>query len=259
MEKIILFYKFVPIIDPETVMFWQRALCDKYGLKGRVLISRHGINATLGGDLRNLKYYTREMKAHSLFGGITWKWSDGGEEHFPKLRVKVKDEIVAFGAADEIVVTEKGIINGGKHLKPDAVHQLVKEKGDDVIFYDARNMYEAQIGRFKNTIIPNTRTSRDFKEDLENGEISKHKDRPIVTYCTGGIRCEKAVGELRAKGFREVYQLDGGILNFLEQLPNQGFNGECFVFDKRVAVDQELKPSEQYELCWETGAPVKKS
>jgi len=237
MEKIILFYKFVPIIDPETVMFWQRALCDKYGLKGRVLISRHGINATLGGDLRNLKYYTREMKAHSLFGGITWKWSDGGEEHFPKLRVKVKDEIVAFGAADEIVVTEKGIINGGKHLKPDAVHQLVKEKGDDVIFYDARNMYEAQIGRFKNTIIPNTRTSRDFKEDLENGEISKHKDRPIVTYCTGGIRCEILSAMMLNRGFKEVYQMDGGIVKYAEKFADDGlWEGKLFVFDDRMQI-----------------------
>jgi len=237
MEKIILFYKFVPIIDPETVMFWQRALCDKYGLKGRVLISRHGINATLGGDLRNLKYYTREMKAHSLFGEITWKWSDGGEEHFPKLRVKIKDEIVAFGAADEIVVTEKGIINGGKHLKPDAVHQLVKEKGDDVIFYDARNMYEAQIGRFKNTIIPNTRTSRDFKEDLENGEISKHKDRPIVTYCTGGIRCEILSAMMLNRGFKEVYQMDGGIVKYAEKFADDGlWEGKLFVFDDRMQI-----------------------
>lgn len=235
MEKIILFYKFVPITDPESVMFWQRSLCEKLGIKGRIIISKHGINGTLGGDLKNLKYYTREMKAHSLFGDITWKWSEGGTEHFPKLKIKVKDEIVAFGAPDEIIVTEKGVMNGGKHLKPEALHRLVEEKGDDVVFYDGRNMYEAQIGRFKNTIIPNTRTSRDFKEDLENGEISKYKDKPIVTYCTGGIRCEILSAMMLNRGYKEVYQMDGGIVKYGEKFADDGlWEGKLFVFDDRM-------------------------
>jgi UPF0176 protein len=237
MQKIILFYKFVPIKDPESILFWQRALCEKLELKGRVLISPHGINATLGGDLKNLKYYTREMKAHSLFSGITWKWSDGGVEHFPKLRVKVKDEIVAFGAPDEIKVTDKGIINGGKHLKPEALHKLVEEKGEDVIFYDGRNMYEAQIGRFNNTVIPKARTSRDFKEDIENGEISQYKDKPIVTYCTGGIRCEILSAMMLNRGYKEVYQLDGGIVKYGERYADKGlWKGKLFVFDDRMQI-----------------------
>src|SRR5262245_56313079 len=124
MEKIILFYKFVPIGDTETVMFWQRALCEKLGLKGRVLISPHGINGTLGGDLQNLKYYTRDMKAHSLFKGITWKWSDGGASDFPKLQVKIRDEIVAFEAAEELKVDGEGVVNGGKHLTPAQLNEL---------------------------------------------------------------------------------------------------------------------------------------
>lgn len=235
MQKIILFYKFVPIKDTETIMFWQRTLCEKLGLKGRILVSRHGINGTLGGDLKQLKLYTREMKAHSLFKGITWKWSDGGLEHFPKLRVKVKEEIVAFGAPDEIEVTEKGIVNGGKHLKPEQVHELVEKYGDDVIFYDGRNMYEAEIGRFKNTIIPNTRTSRDFIEDIENGEISKHKDKPIVTYCTGGIRCEILSAMMKNRGYKDIYQIDGGIVKYGEKYGDDGlWEGKLFVFDDRM-------------------------
>src|SRR5690606_4102671 len=125
--KIILYYKFAPISDPETVMYWQRALCEKLGLKGRILISKHGINGTLGGDLKNLKYYTRELKSHSLFSGTVFKWSDGGTEHFPKLKVKVKDEIVAFNAADELKVDEKGVVGGGWHLKPAGLHKLMEE------------------------------------------------------------------------------------------------------------------------------------
>lgn len=237
MEKVILYYKFVPIFDPTTVMFWQRALCEKLGLKGRILISPHGINGTLGGDLKSLKYYTREMKLHPLFNGTVFKWSDGGADDFPKLKVKVKDEIVAFGAADEIVVTEKGVINGGKHLKPTAVNKLVEERGDEVIFYDGRNMYEAQIGKFKNTIVPNTRTSRDFIEDIENGEISKYKDKPIVTYCTGGIRCEILSAMMINRGYEEVYQIDGGIVKYGEHSKDEGlWEGKLFVFDDRMQI-----------------------
>ncbi|MFZ1323710.1 MAG: rhodanese-related sulfurtransferase [Candidatus Saccharimonadales bacterium] len=235
MEKIILYYKFVPVADPETVMFWQRAVCGNLGLKGRIIISPHGINGTLGGDLKALKAYVKEMNVHPKFKGITYKWSDGGSQHFPKLKVKVKPEIVAFDAADELVVSEQGIKNGGKHLKPAALHKLMAERGDEVIFYDGRNMYEAQIGRFKGTIIPNVTTSRDFIKDIEEGEISKYKDRPIVTYCTGGIRCEILSVLMLGRGYKEVYQLDGGIVKYGERYGDNGYwQGKLFVFDDRM-------------------------
>ncbi len=235
MEKIILYYKFVPVKDPEMTMHWQRELCTRLGIKGRILISPHGINGTLGGDIEALRAYKRAMNESGIFRDIMYKWSDGGVKYFPKLKVKVKPEIVAFDAADEIVVTEKGIVNGGKHLKPAALHKLVEEKGDEVIFYDGRNMYEAQIGRFKNTIIPKTVTSRDFKKDLESGEISKHKDKPIVTYCTGGIRCEILSAMMLNRGFKEVYQMDGGIAKYGEKYKDDGlWEGKLFVFDDRM-------------------------
>lgn len=238
MQKIILYYKFTPVKDPEMTMHWQRELCTRLGLKGRILISPHGINGTLGGDIEHLRMYKRAMNESVVFRDITYKWSNGSEEHFPKLKVKVKPEIVAFDAADEIVVTEKGVVNGGKHLKPAALHKLVEEKkesGEEVIFYDGRNMYEAQIGRFKNTIIPKAVTSRDFKEDLENGEISKHKDKPVVTYCTGGIRCEILSAMMLNRGFKEVYQMDGGIVKYGEKYADDGlWEGKLFVFDDRM-------------------------
>ena len=171
MQKIILYYKFVPIKDPDMTMRWQRELCERLNLKGRILISPHGINGTLGGDKHDLELYKRAMSDTEQFKKIVYKWSDGGTEHFPKLKVKVKPEIVAFDAADEIVVSEKGIENGGKHLKPAALHKMLDEKkklGEEVIFYDGRNMYEAQIGKFKDTVVPKTVTSRDFKEDKSN-------------------------------------------------------------------------------------------
>ena len=240
MQKIILFYKFTPVKDPEMTMHWQRELCMRLGLKGRILISPHGINGTLGGNIESLRMYKKAMNESVVFKDITYKWSGGSVEHFPKLKIKVKDEIVAFDAADEIVVTEKGIVNGGKHLKPTALHKLVESKkqaGEEVIFYDGRNMYEAQIGRFKNTIIPKAVTSRDFKEDLENGEISKHKDKPIVTYCTGGIRCEILSAMMLNRGFKEVYQMDGGIVKYGEKFADDGlWEGKLFVFDDRMQI-----------------------
>ena len=238
MQKIILFYKFVPITDPDMTMRWQRELCDRLGLKGRVLISPHGINGTLGGEKHDLELYKRAMSDTNQFKKIVYKWSDGTAEHFPKLKIKVKPEIVAFDAADEIVVSERGIENGGKHLKPAALHKLLDEKekaGEEVLFYDGRNMYEAKIGRFDNAIIPQTETSRDFKKDIEEGEISKHKDKPIVTYCTGGIRCEILSAMMKNRGYEEVYQLDGGIAKYGEKFKDKGrWKGKLFVFDDRM-------------------------
>ncbi len=252
MEKIILYYKFTPVKDPDMTMRWQRELCTRLGLKGRILISPHGINGTLGGDIENLRLYKRAMNESAVFKDITYKWSHGGGSHFPKLKVKVKPEIVAFDAADEIVVSEKGIENGGKHLKPDALHKLVAEKGDDVIFYDGRNMYEAQIGRFKNTIIPNTVTSRDFKKDIEEGEIAKHKDKPIVTYCTGGIRCEILSAMMKNRGYKEVYQMDGGIAKYGDKYGDDGlWEGKLFVFDDRMQMSfsKDAKDIAECEMC----------
>jgi len=256
MNKIILYYKFTPIKDPDMAMLWQRELCQKLELKGRVIISPHGINGTLGGSLENLKLYRRAMADTNSFKNITYKWSDGGEEHFPKLKVKVKPEIVAFDAADEIVVSERGIENGGKHLKPKALHKMLDEKklaGQEVIFYDGRNMYEAQIGKFKNSIIPKTITSRDFKKDIESGEISKHKDKPIVTYCTGGIRCEILSAMMLNRGYDEVYQMDGGIVKYGETYKDKGlWEGKLFVFDDRMQMGFS-EDAEDIATCEECG------
>jgi UPF0176 protein len=235
MEKIILYYKFIPINDPETVKFWQRALCEKLNLKGRILISKHGINGTLGGEIDDLKNYCKEMNIHPKFKKIVYKWSEGGASNFPRLSIKVKDEIVAFDAADELKVDEKGVVGGGKHLKPAALHKLLEEKGEDVIFYDGRNAYEAQVGRFKNTIVPNVETTRDFLNDIETGEISNFKDKPIVTYCTGGIRCEILSSLMKNRGYEEVYQMDGGIVKYGEKYKNDGYwEGKLYVFDGRM-------------------------
>lgn len=238
MQKILLYYKFTPIKDPEAVKLWQKTLCEGLNLRGRILISEHGINGTVGGDLEDLKKYVKATKQYPGFKGTVFKWSEGAREDFPRLSVKVKPEIVAFDAADELKVDEKGVVNGGQHLKPEQVHELVEEHGDDVVFFDGRNAYEAKIGKFKNAIVPDTRTSRDFIRELESGKYDELKDKPVVTYCTGGIRCEILSSLMKNRGFKEVYQIDGGIVKYGEKYGDDGlWEGSLHVFDDRMKVD----------------------
>lgn len=235
MDKVILYYKFVPVPDPAMTVRWQKELCSRLGLKGRVIVSKHGINGTLGGDIENLREYKREMNRSVIFKGIVYKWSDGTGSDFPRLSIKVRDELVAFKAPDEIKVDERGVKNGGKHLKPEAVHKLVEERGDEVVFFDGRNKYEAEVGRFKNAVVPETETTRDFIKELESGKYDNIKDKPIVTYCTGGVRCEALSVLMKNRGFKEVYQIDGGIVKYGEKYGDDGlWEGTLHIFDDRM-------------------------
>jgi UPF0176 protein len=229
MQKILLYYKFTPLTDPEAVRLWQKTLCQKLNLQGRILLSKHGINGTVGGDIEDLKTYAKETKLFVPFKGMAFKWSDGLREDFPKLSVKVRDEIVTFGAANELQVDDHGVVGGGKHLKPAQVHKLVEERGDDVIFFDGRNAYEAQVGKFKNAIVPDTRNTRDFLDDLASDKYNDLKDKPVVTYCTGGIRCEVLSSLMKNRGFKEVYQMDGGIAKYGETYGDEGLAHYMFL------------------------------
>ncbi len=234
MQKIILYYKFVPVKDPAAVRLWQRALCEKLNLKGRVLIAEHGINGTLAGDLKDLKAYARETKSFTAFKDMTFKWSDGGQDDFPKLVVKVRPEIVTFGAADELEVNEGGIVGGGQRLKPKDVHKLIKER-DDVVFFDGRNKHEAAVGKFKGAVVPDVKHTRDFARELEDPKYNDIKDKPVITYCTGGIRCEVLSALMKNRGFKEVYQIDGGIVKYGEAYGDDGlWEGSLYVFDDRL-------------------------
>lgn len=232
--KVLLYYCFTPIEDPTAVMLWQRTLCESLGLKGRILISEHGINGTVGGDMDACKRYVRQTREYPGFKRMQFKWSDGGAEDFPRLSVKVRDEIVAFGAPGELKVDENGVVGGGTHLKPEEVNKLVEERGDDVVFFDGRNAMEAEIGKFKNAVVPDVRTTHDFIEELESGKYDWMKDKPVVSYCTGGIRCEVLSSLMKNRGFNEIYQIDGGIVRYGEKYGNDGlWEGSMYVFDKR--------------------------
>ncbi|GGI45178.1 UPF0176 protein [Agromyces flavus] len=266
LAKILLFYVFTPLADPDAIRLWQRDLADSLGLRGRVLISKDGINGTLGGEMGSLKRYVRKTRDYPAFTAIDFKWSEGSELDdegrsldFPKLSVKVRDEIVSFGAPDELRVDESGVIGGGTRLSPDALHELVAERGDEVVFFDGRNALEAEIGRFRGAIVPPVETTRDFVGLLDSGAYDHLKGRPVVTYCTGGIRCEVLSSLMAARGFGELYQLDGGIVRYGERFGDDGlWEGSLVVFDGRESVDFSERAA-VIGTCEGCGTPSKRT
>lgn len=237
-SRIVLYYAFTPLADPEAVKLWQHTLCRELGLKGRIIVSAHGINGTVGGELKAVKQYVKQTRSYPAFKGMEFKWSDGGAEQFPRLSVKVRPELVAFGAPDAVKVGPEGVIGGGEHLRPEQVHELVEAKraqGAEVTFFDGRNAMEAQIGKFREAVVPEAETTRDFITELESGKYDHLKDQPVVTYCTGGVRCEVLSALMKDRGFEEVYQIDGGIVRYGEAYGDSGYwEGELYVFDGRM-------------------------
>jgi UPF0176 protein len=257
MHKVILYYCFTPISDTAAVKLWQRALCESLGLKGRIIISKHGINGTLGGEIEALRTYVKQTKKYDGFRKVDFKWSAGVGTEFPKLSVKVRKELVAFGNPDEIQVTENGVVGTGTHLRPEQVHELVAERGDEVVFFDVRNTLESKIGKFRNAIVPDVESSRDFVAEIESGKYDHLKDKPIVAYCTGGIRCEVISAVMKTRGFEEVYQVKGGILRYGNKFGDDGlWDGSLYVFDDRMAIDFSSK-AKTIGVCEACSVPTK--
>ena len=239
MQKILLYYKFTPIKDPEAVKLWQKVLCDSLNLKGRILVSRHGLNGTVGGEMDDLKSYIKQTKQFDGFKDTVFKWSEGARDDFPRMSVKARRELVGFkNSDDEFEVDDNGVVGGGQHLKPEQVNKMVEEFGEDVVFFDGRNEHEAMIGKFKNAIVPNTQTSRDFIAELESDKYDYIKDKKVITYCTGGVRCEVISAMMKKRGFKDVYQIDGGIVKYGEAYGDDGlWEGSLRVFDNRMVVN----------------------
>ncbi|AWB85289.1 rhodanese-related sulfurtransferase [Mycetocola zhujimingii] len=244
-SKILLYYVFTPLADPDAIRLWQRDLCESLNLRGRILISKDGLNGTVGGELNAVKKYLRKTREYPAFKNLDIKWSEGtglddtgASADFPRLVVKVREEIVSFGAPGELEVDKNGVVGGGTKLQPAELHELVAERGDDVVFFDGRNAFEAEIGHFKNAVVPDVSNTREFVAELESGKYDHLKDKPVVTYCTGGIRCEVLSGLMKSRGFGEVYQLDGGIVRYGETFGDEGlWEGSLYVFDNRLSID----------------------
>lgn len=254
-HKVLLYYRFTPIPDPEAIRLWQWELCQRLGLTGRILISEHGINGTVGGSVEACKQYVKTTRQYEAFADIDWKWSEGTGNEFPKLSVKTRPEVVTFGVPDEIEVADDGVVGGGAHLSPEQVHELVESR-DDVVFFDGRNAWEAEIGRFRGAVVPNTDTTADFIAELESGRYDELKDKPVVTYCTGGIRCEVLSALMVNRGFEQVFQIEGGIVRYGEAYGDDGlWEGSLAVFDGRERIEFS-DHAEVIGSCEHCGAPT---
>lgn len=240
---VILFYKYVAIADPEHFAREQRALCLRLGLKGRVLIAAEGINGTLAGPTEAVNDYVSALHADQRFADAAVKVSAGDAGTFPKLVVKVRPEIVTLGV---------------RPLEPDRSNQLSPaewkrtiEDDPDVVLLDVRNRFESAAGKFVGALACDIEHFRELPEYV--AQLEPLKNKKVLMYCTGGIRCEKASALLRSRGFENVFQLHGGIVTYQEQFGNAHWQGECFVFDQRmtVRVDDGLV---QIGRCAHTGA-----
>lgn len=257
---IILFYKYTHIADPKAFRDEQFELCKRLDMKGRMIIATEGINGTFEGTDERCHEYMDYMKADPRFADIHWKISKGTDDGtaFPRLSVKTRKEIVSLHLGDEADIDPNQIT--GTHLKPEDLHKWYKE-GKKFHIVDMRNDYELRVGKFEGTVFPDLNNFRDLKQNIK--KIEDLKDTTVLTVCTGGVRCEKASGLLVREGFKDVYQLDGGIVSYMEQFPGQDFKGSLYVFDKRIVMNfddpdkHEIighcskcdKPSEHYVNC----------
>lgn len=235
---VLLFYKYVRVKDPKELMIIHRAYCEALGLKGRILIAEEGINGTLEGTDKNIEKYIELTESDKRFRKINWKKSIGNGKSFPKLKVKIRPEIVTTGIPDKdfgpLVNGPHGGAMTGKYLSAEELKKWYEEKKEFYIV-DMRNDYEFEIGRFKNSIWPEGLGHfRDVPNAIKS--IENLKDKTVVTVCTGGVRCETASGLLKKYGFKEVYQLENGIVTFMEKYPNTYFEGKLLVFDQRESI-----------------------
>lgn len=242
------FYSFSPLSE-ETVLSRVEELNQiglRLSLRGLILISQEGFNLTVSGTKEAMDEFKALFLKEWNYKDLLFKDSTWHKHPFKRFKVQRRTEIVTIGD-EKLKVPD----HQNHHLSPEEFHKALKE--DDVVVVDTRNWYETEIGKFKNAIELGISEFRQFPEKIAHGDFPK--DKKYLIYCTGGIRCEKAIEEMKRQGFDQVYQLEGGILKYLEHFPEQEFEGECFVFDHRVAVDQHLKPTTKYGLCPHCGQP----
>jgi UPF0176 protein len=242
---VILFYKYVRIDDSKALCTAQKSLCAKLNLKGRLLIAEEGVNGTLAGSQEAIDRYMQALRDDPRFADIEFKISPGTAYTFPKLSVKVRPEIVTLKAEPGLKPDQDN------HLSPTDWKRTLEED-PDVVLVDVRNRYESDAGKFENAVACDIENFRDLPEYLE--ELEELKGKKVLMYCTGGIRCEKASALFRSRGFKEVFQLHGGIMNYQKEFGNDHWLGECFVFDQRMTVRVE-KNLVQIGRCAHTGKP----
>ena len=233
--KVVSFYRFLDVADVEDFRAALLSVCNEQQLLGTILVASEGFNGTVAGTEDAVRAVFSWLKTRlALESSIDARWTDADEAPFRRMRVRAKKEIVTLGRPDILPH-----VKTGKHVQPENWNALIEDP--NVLVIDTRNSYEVEVGTFERAIDPGTDSFREFPKFAE--ELAETaKNRPLAMFCTGGIRCEKATALMLELGFDEVYHLQGGILNYLAQLPEeeQKWDGECFVFDSRVAVDRDL-------------------
>jgi UPF0176 protein len=237
--KVAAFYQFVGLPDFLELREPLRAICADLGLKGSVLLAHEGINGTLAGDAGALGKLVDELRGGALFGGrldnLELKFSDAFVMPFQRLKIRLKKEIVTLGDTEADPARQVGV-----YVEPADWNDLIAAPGMLVI--DTRNAFEVALGTFEGALDPGLKSFGQFKDFAER-KLDPAKHRKVAMFCTGGIRCEKASAYLKSRGFAEVYHLKGGILKYLEGVPEAAsrWRGECFVFDDRVALGHGLR------------------
>ncbi len=233
--KVVSFYRFLDLEDPRSFRNALQAVCDEQQLLGTVLVASEGFNGTLSGTERAVNTVFDWIRQRlNINEPLDARWTDAGEAPFRRMRVKVKNEIVTLGRPDILPH-----VKTGTHVPPEQWNKLIEDP--NVLVIDTRNSYEYEVGTFPRAVDPGNDSFREFP-DFAAQLAETARDKPLAMFCTGGIRCEKATALMLELGFDEVYHLQGGIINYLEQIPQEDnlWQGECFVFDTRVAIDRDL-------------------
>lgn len=242
-------YKFVSLPDYSEMRQPLRMFMDEHQIKGTLLLAAEGINGTVSGKRESIDELLKYLNADARLNPISSKESVHEEQPFYRTKVKLKNEIVTMGVEG---IDPKRTV--GSYVKPKDWNALISDPS--VTLIDTRNAYEIEIGTFKQAINPNTETFREFPAYVAS-ELDPSKHKKVAMFCTGGIRCEKSTAYLKEQGFDEVYHLEGGILQYLEDVSKEEslWEGDCFVFDNRVAVNHDLQKS-QYDQCYGCRLPI---
>ena len=248
----LLYYCYSTIENAEQFADEHLKFCKSLDLVGRIIVADEGLNGTVSGTAESCKAYMEAIHADGRFNSTEFKIDDVEEPSFIKMHCRYKSEIVYSGLRDPNIIDPKK--KTGIHLEPNEFLEM-KDR-DDVVILDVRSNYEHSLGRFKNAVTLDIENFRDFPAKIN--ELAQYKDKKILTYCTGGIKCEKASALLLHEGFKEVYQLHGGIIKYGKEAEGKDFEGQCYVFDNRVAVEVNKVNPKVIATCYNCGTTTAK-
>lgn len=246
--RVTTFYQFNKIPDHLIGEMTQELTeaAERFSVCGLIILATEGINATVAAPEDQIDNFKNFLRSYSGLENMIFKDSTSDKKPFRRFKIKIRDEIVTAGRSDLFPA------GPNNHLPPEEWHRILTEE-EDFVLIDTRNWYETAVGKFRGAIDPGLEMFTEFSDYVKKSGIPQ--DKKVLMYCTGGIRCEKASLEMASQGYRKVYQLEGGILNYLQKYPAGEFEGECFVFDHRVAVNSDLRPSDRFALCPHCGNP----